>query len=205
MKLFLPLLIGTVCAFGQYKLEPAGAPPADLPSTLAPAGLAKEGVKITGLSGTVAEIWFRTSVPSAANGEQNVTFSNVAHGTLLGVIRFPEKATDRRGQPLKPGLYTLRFSYYPVDGAHQGVAPTRDFAILVPAADDKDPNSTPKFDELMAMSRKASGTQHPAVLNVWKPDETGPQSLKQEGDDWVLYSTIGDRPIAMIVVGTYKS
>jgi hypothetical protein len=55
------------------------------------------------------------------------------------------------------------------------------------------------------MSKKASGSPHPAVMNTWKPDSAQGTTLKQEGEDWVLYSTIGDRPIALIVVGTYQS
>ncbi len=203
-KFLLSFLLAGAAAFGQYKLESAGAPPSELSPAIRGA-LQQDGAKVTGPSGTVAEVWFRTSVPSAANGEQNTSFTDVAQGTLMGVIRFPEKATDRRGQALKPGVYTMRLSFYPVDGAHQGVSPTRDFVLLVPAAGDTDLNSTPAFQPLVDMSKKASGTQHPAVLNIWKADEAGPAKVSQEGDDWVLYSTVGGKPVGLIVVGTYKS
>ena len=203
MKNILVLLsLFTVCGFGQYKMEPAGAPPSDLLPSVRDA-LQREGSKVVGPKGVVCAVWFRTSVPSTQNGEQNVSFTDIAQGTLLGVIRFPGKATDRRGRP-PTGVYTLRLGFYPVDGAHQGVAPSRDFLVLSRALDDTDLNATPKFDQLMDMSRKASGTQHPAVLNTWKPDSADAASLKEEGSDWVLYSKIGDRPIAVIVVGTYQ-
>jgi hypothetical protein len=145
----------------------------------------------------------KTSVPAGANSEQNITFSQISHGTLLGAVRFASKGTDRRGQPLKPGVYTMRLSFFPVDGAHQGVAPTRDFVLLTPAEADNDLNATPPYKELVDMSRKATGTQHPAILNVWKPDSKDSAALKHEGEDWVLYSTLGDNPIAVIVVGTF--
>jgi hypothetical protein len=203
-NLLIPVCLASVCAFGQYKMESAGAPPSELAPAIRDA-LQKDGAKVTGPSGTVAEVWFRTSVPSASNGEQNVSFTDIAHGTLLGVARFPAKATDRRGQPLKPGVYTMRLSFYPVDGAHQGVSPTRDFVLLVAAADDKDLNAAPNFQQLVDMSKKASGTQHPAILNAWKPEDSEGAAVKQEGDDWVLYSTVGDQPIALMVVGTYKA
>ncbi len=203
-KLLFTLCLTAVCASAQYKLESAGAPPSEVSPAIRDA-LQKDGAKITGANGAVLEVWFRTQVPSAANGEQNVSFADIAHGTLLGVVRFPVKGTDRRGQPVQPGVYTMRFSYYPADGAHQGVAQTRDFVLLSPAASDTDLNATPAFDALVAMSKKASGTPHPAVLNCWKPDSPGPAALKEEGPDWVLYSSIGDRPIALIVVGTYQS
>jgi hypothetical protein len=202
-KLLLSLWLTTACAFAQYKLEPAGAPPSEVAPAIRDA-LQKDGAKITGPNGPVCEVWFRTQVPDVANSEQNVSFTNIAEGTLLGVIRFPVKGSDRRGQPIQPGVYTLRLSFYPVDGAHQGVAPTRDFALMVPAANDTDLNATPAFDQLVAMSKKASGSPHPAVLNCWKPDSPSPTALKQEGPDWVLYDSIGDRPIALIVVGTYQ-
>ncbi len=203
-RLLVSVLLAGAAAFGQYKLESAGAPPSELAPAIRDA-LQKDGAKITGPNGAVAEVWFRTQVPNSSNGEQNVSFSDIAEGTLLGVIRFPDKATDRRGQALKPGVYTMRLSFYPVDGAHQGVSPTRDFVLLVPAASDTDLNSTPAFQQVVDMSKKASGTQHPAVLNCWKADEAGAAQVKQEGDDWVLYSTVGGRPIGLIVVGTYKA
>ncbi|MGE5646250.1 MAG: hypothetical protein ACM336_10705 [Acidobacteriota bacterium] len=205
MKRLLPLLcVAAACAYGQYKLEPAGAPPSEL-SDAVRGVLQKDGSKITGPNGVVCEIWLRTSFPAGSNSEQNVSFSNATHGTLLGAVRYATKGTDRRGQPIPPGVYTMRLSFYPVDGAHQGVAPTRDFLVLSPAASDTDPASTPAYAALMDMSRKASGTRHPSIMNAWKPDaaEASPE-LKEEGEDWVLYNKIGDVPIAIIVVGVHQ-
>jgi hypothetical protein len=200
----LPLLVclAAAAAFGQYKLESAGAPPSELAPAIRDA-LQKDGARIAGPSGVFCEVWLQTKAPSGSNSEQNVSFTQMPQGALLGAIRFPGKGADRRGQQLKPGVYTMRLSFYPVDGSHQGIAPTRDFALLTPADIDKDPSATPGFKELVEMSKKASGTPHPAVLTVWKPDSPEPAALKQEGDDWVLYTSIGDRPIAVIVVGTY--
>ncbi len=203
-RLLFTLCLTAMCASAQYKLESAGAPPSEVAPAIRDA-LQKDGARIAGASGAVLEVWLRTQVPSAANSEQNVSFTDIAQGTLLGVVRFPVKGADRRGQPIQPGVYTLRLSFYPADGAHQGVAQTRDFVLLSPAATDTDLNAAPSFDQLVAMSKKASGAPHPAVLNCWKPDSAGPTALKQEGADWVLYGAIGDRPIALIVVGVYQS
>ncbi len=204
MKKLTLLLSAAVCAFGQYKAEPAGAPPSDVAAAVRDT-LQKDGTKITGPNGTVCEIWMRTSAPAGKNSEQNASFTDLPAGGLLGVARYTTKGTDRRGQGIAPGVYTLRLSFFPVDGAHQGVSPSRDFLLLSPAASDTDPNSTPDFQHLMDMSRKASGTRHPLVLNAWKPDnpESAP-TVKQEGEDWVLYDKVGDRPIVIIVVGTYQ-
>ena len=203
-RLLFSVCLGAVCASAQYKLESAGAPPSEVAPAIRDA-LQKDGAKITGPKGTVAEVWLRSSVPSTPNTEQNASFTDIAHGTLMGVIRLPVKGSDRRGQPIQAGVYTLRLSFYPVDGAHQGVAPTRDFLLMALAAGDTDLNATPSFDELVVMSKKAAGSPHPAILNAWKPDSAAGPALKQEGEDWVLYSTVGGRPIALIVVGTYQS
>jgi hypothetical protein len=78
---------------------------------------------------------------------------------------------------------------------------------MVPAADDKDLNSTPNFDSLMAMSRKASGTPHPAVLSMWSgsPGDSAPSFAKQGDTDWVLNTKIGTTPVSVILIGQVQS
>ena len=195
-----------VLAFGQYKSEPAGAPPADVAPTIQQA-VQKDGVRITGPKGTVCEIWLRTTAPSGPkSGESDLTLPTIPHGSLLGVIRYREKGSDRRGTAIKPGVYTLRYSYYPVNGDHQGVAPQRDFVLLSPAATDTDVNATPAFDQLVAASRKASGAQHPLVLSIWNPDPDFKAGFDKQGDtDWVLQEKLGDTSFAIILVGTAGS
>ena len=149
----------------DYKLQPLAAAPADLPAAYAPV-IASSGYRVGSSTGPACEIWFRKSIPTGAQSADNSIVFGIAQGTLLGVIRFPAKWEDRRGQPINPGIYTLRYSNYPVDGAHQGVAPQRDFALMTPVSDDSDPNSTPAFGALVQMSRKASGSPHPAVLSA---------------------------------------
>ena len=190
-----------VSAFAQYKAEPAGAPPSELNPAIA-ATLQKQGTKVLGPSGPVAEIWFRSTVPEGPKtAETAVTFTNVPHGSLMGAIRFTNPGTDRRGQAIKPGVYTMRFSMFPQNGDHQGVEPQRDFLLLVPAAGDSDPAATYEFKPLTAMSMKASGTPHPAVFSIWKAESGFEAGLSQLGEDWVLQTKVGDVPIAMIVVG----
>ncbi len=189
----------------QYKMEPAGPPP----SALAPAfvqALQSDGAKVLNASGAViCEVWYRKDAPKGGpTGEPNVTLSGIPHGAFLGVIQFPEASTDRRGLTIKAGLYTFRYSQYPVNGEHQGIAPQRDFAILVPAADDKDVNAAPNFAQLMAMSRKASGSPHPSTLSIWKSDAEKYPSLEQLDKDWVLNVKMGDVPVAMILIGKYE-
>lgn len=189
-------------AFSQYKVEPGGAPPTEAPAAVV-ATLKKEGVKITKGGAPYVEIWFRSTTPSGPKStEDAVTLPTIPQGTLVGVLRFPGAGQDRRGQNIKPGVYTLRYSQHPVNGDHQGVAPQRDFLLLSPAAGDTNASATPNFDELVAMSRKASGTPHPAVLSASSSSSSTFPELKKEGDsDWVLHVKLGDTPIALIVAG----
>ncbi len=201
----VPLFVFTLQALGQYKAEPAGAPPAELAPAIAQA-LQKDGVKITNNGAAYCEVWFRTDKPSGPKTtEENVTLPLIPQGALLGVIRFDGKGADRRGQTIKAGVYTLRYGIMPVNGDHQGAAPQRDFLLMTPASDDKDLSATPAFDALVAMSRKASGTPHPAVLSFWKADTDAAGLTKQGDSDWVLQTKLGDTPIAVILVGLASS
>jgi hypothetical protein len=202
-KLTLCLLFGASAMFAQYKSEPAGAPPPELAPAISQA-LEQQGTKIIGGSGAVfCEVWFRTSLPAGAkSSEESVTLPTIPHGTLLGAIRFTSQGADRRGQNIKPGVYTLRYSLQPLNGDHLGVSPQRDFLVMTPAADDKDLNATPAFDALMAMSRKASGTPHPAVLSVWGAAASDPAGFAKQGEhDWVLTTKIGGTLVSVILVG----
>ncbi|HYL36952.1 MAG TPA: hypothetical protein VEV17_13640 [Bryobacteraceae bacterium] len=199
-----PLLLASVSLFGQYKADPAGAPPPELAVNIAQL-MQKSGFRISNAGAPYCEIWFRATPPSGpATSEQNVTLPSIPFGALLGVIRFDGNGADRRAQPIKAGLYTLRYGILPMNGDHQGAAPQRDFLLLTPAADDQDTNATPNFDALVAMSRKASGTPHPAVLSFWKADTDSP-GFSQQGDDWVLQAKLGDTPIAVILIGAASS
>ena len=199
-----PLLI-SIPAFAQYKASPAGPPPPGIAPAVAQV-LGKTGFQISGASGPYCEIWFRTSLASGPpTSEQNVTLPTVPVGALLGVIRFDGDGADRRGQTIKAGVYTLRYAIMPTSGNHEGAAPQRDFVLLVPAADDPNPGSLPKFDDLLNMSRKASRTPHPAVMSIWKADMDAPGFSQQGDTDWVLETKIGDTPIAIILVGAVSS
>ncbi len=195
-------ILTAVAALAQYKAEPAGAPPTGVPPAIA-STLQKEGTKVTGPSGTVCEIWLVSTAPKGApSGEQNVTIPDIPHGALLGVIRFTSNGKDRRGQLIKPGVYTLRYSMFPINGDHQGVAPQRDFLVLQAAAGDTDPKALPDFKTLTTSSEAALGTKHPGVMSIWKADDMN-QTLTQQGEsDWVLQRKIGDLNLSIVVVGT---
>jgi hypothetical protein len=198
--MFLPAAL-----FGQYTASPAGEPPADLAAPVR-AALQKTGTKVSG-NGITAELWLCSAAPSGPkSSEADVTLPNIPQGALVGALRVDGKFTDRRGQGIKPGSYTLRYSNYPVTGDHQGVAPQRDFLLLVPASADSDAAATPAFQALVGMSKKASGTPHAAVLSFWKADSDAKAGLSQSGEtDWVLTTKLGDTTVSVILFGTAGS
>jgi hypothetical protein len=204
-RFFLILAVTVMVAplFAQYRMEPVGSPAPDL----APAFQAlvePQGYRILDPAGKAyCEVWFRKSLPEGAkSNESAVAFPGIPHGTLLGIIRFPASGADRRGQTLKPGVYTMRYSLHPVDGDHQGVAPQRDFALLTPVAEDKDAAATPNYQTLVEWSRKASGTPHPAVLEMGAPSGANLPSFAAQGErDWVLNVKIGGTAVSFVLVG----
>ena len=201
-KLVLSLILAAGAVFGQYTSAPAGPPPSELNAGIA-ATLQKDGTKIMNGSTVVCEIWFRATAPSGPkSGEDNVSLPNIPQGTLLGAMRFPVRGADRRGNPIAPGVYTLRYSNFPQNGDHQGVAPQRDFLLLSKAADDQDANATPGFKELVAMSEKATGAPHPGVFSFWKQESDFKPGFAKAGEnDWVLQTKLGDIPISVILIG----
>ena len=203
MKQLLPLaLLSASLASAQYKMEPGGVPPTELPPAFA-ATLQPQGVTILGPGGSpYCEVWFVAKAAAGPKSTDDTVTLSIPQGTLLGVIRFAGPAQDRRGQPLKAGTYTLRYSQYPVNGDHQGVAPQRDFALLVRIADDTDPAAAPAYPALVALSAKASGTPHPAVLSIWSSTSDKFPNLSKQGDhDWVLDTKMGGVPLSIIVAG----
>jgi hypothetical protein len=199
-KHLLLFACATLAVAQQYKVEPASGAPPNLPAAYSTL-IDSNGYRVAGPSGAWCEVWFRKSIPTTAKPTDPTIVLPIAQGTLMGVIRFPAAGYDRRGQSLKPGLYTMRYSDFPTDGAHQGVAPQRDFALLTPIANDPDPNAMPDFDKLVAQS-KTSGTAHPAVMSLETPSGSSFPSVTKEGEnDWVLNVKVGDLPVAIIVVG----
>jgi len=201
LGVILVLLGFQAAVWGQYKADAAGPPPPELKPAVSQ-GLQKSGFLISNNGSKYCEIWFRASLPAAApSKEPNVTLPDIPVGAMLGVIRFDTQGSDRRGQTIQPGVYMLRYGILPNNGKHEGAAPQRDFLLLTPAAEDQDSNSTLKFDALVALSRNASRTQHPAVLSFRKADSDAPGFGQQGDTDWVLQANIGATSVAVILAG----
>jgi hypothetical protein len=202
IKLPAAVFVFALLGFAQdYKLEPVATAVPGLPAAFASV-IQTQGYRVAGPAGPWCEVWFRKSIPSGSKPADDSVALSIAQGTLIGILRFPGPGADRRGQVIKAGVYTMRYSNFPVDGAHQGVAPQRDFALLTPIANDADPAATPAFAPLVQMSLKASGTPHPAVFSLEPPAGTTFPAVAKEGEkDWTLSVKVGDLPLSIILVG----
>jgi hypothetical protein len=197
-------VLSSALSLAQYQSKPGAALPSSLNSNLA-AALDPAGFAVTNSKGPWMDVWFVKELPKGEKTvESDVTLSTVPHGSYLGVIQVHQRTADRRGNPLKPGLYVMRLSYFPVNGAHQGIAPQRDFVVLTDAATDTDSKATPAYEPLMKDSEKAAGIPHPLVLSTWKAegeDKTGLVRSEVHESDWIYYAKIGTTPIALILAG----
>src|SRR5512140_1138713 len=168
LHLWMILLAACSAAAPQqnYKVETIGAcAAADLDPAVNSA-LQTEGVRVTGPDGAFCDVWLRKTIPQKSPGSEYTTLAN---SVFTGVIVYSQKGGDYRGQVIKPGTYLMRYQSLPQDGNHMGVAPTKHFFLLSPASEDKNPAATPDYKTLIAMSRKASGTNHPVTLWLMKP------------------------------------
>lgn len=200
------LLLATQVVFAQYKATKTTT----IPEGLAPSVkvlLQKEGLVVSNAKGAVLEVWLVEQLPSGSPAsEPNVTLTTVPHGSLLGVVKVSQRFSDRRADQMKPGLYTMRFSFFPVNGAHQGIAPQRDFVVLSDAATDTDPKATPDFMTLIKQGEKTSGVPHPYVLSLYKQEaaefKPGFAQSEVKEEDWLYQTKIGETPVAIFLVGS---
>ncbi len=117
------------------------------------------------------EFWFRKPVPLAKKPEGGtLALDTVTEGTVLGVLRVNEDRRDFRDEELPKGVYIVRLGIQPEDGNHQGVAPTRTFALLLPAA--KDTNLDPiAHKDLLKAASVTNAAHHPSNLNLQPVDQ----------------------------------
>ena len=195
----------------NYKAEALNEPPPKELAAPIQAALSQTGIRVTGPSGPVCDLWLGKAVPGKANAPQTlgVTFPQLAQGTLIGAMRLPNSVKDYRKQLIKAGVYTLRYALLPDNGNHMGVAPQRDFVLASPAAADQDP-ATVNFDQTVTLSRKTTGSNHPSVWSL-APPEDHPKSLPSvfhldDGDLWIVEFSVplggSPTPMALVVVGS---
>jgi hypothetical protein len=142
---------------------------ADLPAEVAEPirkVLNNEAVNLANGDSTFFQFWFRKELPlleQPAGG--TITLGTLQEGTVLGVLKVHSERYDFRDEEIPVGIYILRFGIQPEDGNHLGVAPTRTFAVLIPAQADTqlDPVS---HEELMKAAAAINAASHPSNLNL---------------------------------------
>jgi hypothetical protein len=135
------------------------------------------------------EVWFRKSIPCKATPAQvqnGLSYQELEQTTLLGVIQFAQEASDYRGQPVKPGVYTLRLAFQPQDGDHMGTAPHTEFCLITSAELDQkaDPMDAKALHD---QSGRSLGTGHPGSLLLFPHTKPEPKpSLADPGMDHLV-------------------
>ncbi len=177
------------------------------------ATLGTEGLRVLDKKGeTFADIWLRKAIPTVEPKEElNVKLGQLEEGALLGVIRFPQKGVDFKGNAFPAGVYTLRRGVQPVDGDHQGTAETRDFALLAPVKVDQGVEAM-STREAIKLSVQSTGLKHPSVLWLLKVSEADAKLPRMTEDEtlelWKLEceipSSLKDKKpvrLALVLVG----
>jgi len=138
----------------------------------------------------LCDIWLRKDTPkSTSKAAESALYPQIAPSTMMGLISFPKGTTDYKGDAVPAGFYTLRYELLPADGNHLGVAPNPDFVILVPATSDPNPTAEFKAQELVTLSRKATGSQHPAPLSLVQAGDS--ELTRDDQDHWIFSGKLG--------------
>jgi hypothetical protein len=208
-KIAVLLMLCPVCTAQSGKVESIGPLTDSAVSEQVRQSLETKGYRLTlDDSNPCCELWLQKSVPAQTNKNTELVYPQFAESTLLGIIHFPQVAADFRGHPIPAGFYTLRYELLPDDGNHLGVAPNRDFVLLIPARSDTDPNARFKYQELVSMSAKTAGTKHPAPLNLTPAEKPSPGTVaKDDHEHWIFSTSLKlasgeDLSFALIVKGT---
>jgi hypothetical protein len=187
--LLLPGLIEAADA--KYSIKTAATPaPKELSEPIAKLLSGQSVQLLDGKGALMAELWFRKEIPSKASPDQakkGLTYRDLDEGTLLGATRCVKPLADYRKQKIKPGVYTLRLAFQPMNGDHMGTAPFPEFCIVSPAGEDKKPDTMdPK--ELFELSTKATMTSHAGIFLLFPNDQPKdkPEMVAKEQDHWVL-------------------
>jgi hypothetical protein len=206
-KIATILFLLLVSSFSLANVEVIGPAPATRFPEVVTKMLDSKGYRVALPDGTVVcELWFRGGAPvQSGRNVEGANYPELSPSEFVGVVTFPKQVSDFRGQPIKPGSYTLRYELLPNDGNHMGVAPNRDFLLLTPVP-ETDPSASLSSEQLIALSAKASGTAHPAAFSMVQPDgDTFPAIYKNDDGYYVfvvkLKTSTGELPVGLVVKG----
>jgi hypothetical protein len=196
----------------EYSVQPiAEAPPAGELSDEIAALLDAKGAAVKNGARTQMEIWLVKEWPLTSDEPGDTLLYPFTPGQLIGVVRLPRKGADFRDQAISKGLYTLRYGQQPVDGAHVGTSPTRDFLVLIEAS--KDTSAEPlDYKQLAELSKEAAQSAHPAILSLQRDEASKEPVRHQEEHDWWIVrleghgkSPAGAKPLAIELVVAGKA
>lgn len=194
-------------AAGAPRAEPTGPVTDKAVPEAVRAAAEEKGVRVTLGDGPWCDLWLRKSIRDGKNAAPGALHGELPVATAVGVIRFLAPATDFRGQAIGPGYYTLRYALMPADGSHMGVSEYPDYLLVVPAASDPDPDTIFKFDGLIDLSRKATGTRHPGVLSLTRASGTNFPAVTVNDAGYMVVQVKGrlrsggEAPIALVIKG----
>jgi len=198
----LAIWVAPAAAIAPYSMKPAVLQPSpDLPPGMVDS-LDPHGLHVftydNGVETPICEIfWAKTVVAQDRSAKATkILYGDLKEGTLVGVIRFLVESKDDyredfHDQKLTPGYYTMRYQAMR-DGDRT------DFVLLSPARVDRDPERVVASDELLGLSRQASGTDQPAVLSLVAVDEKSkdfPDVLMADDGSCVLQVKLHLKPV----------
>lgn len=197
----LLLFVSTFCV--AQKVEPVGK--AEVPAPIADA-LQDHGLRVLDKDGApLVSVRLAKSIATSKKDVEGANYAQLDPSSFIGTITFESDGKDFRGQTIPKGTYTLRYALLPTDGNHMGVAPNRDFLLLLPPTTDTDPTTVYTEKQLYRASSKVAGGAHPTVMSLVADDgKPGTVTTSTEGF-LVLHLSLatseGELPAALIVKG----
>jgi hypothetical protein len=203
LKSFLAaiLFLSTFCP--AQKVEPSSKP--EVPVAIG-AAIEDHGLRVLDKDGTpLVSAWPAKSVVTSKKEVEGANYPALDLSAFVGIISFEQDGKDLRGQTIPKGTYTMRYALLPSDGNHMGVAPNRDFLLLLPSVSDAGPATAYTEKQLYRASGKVVGTGHPAVLSLVAADgKSGGVTTSSEGF-LILHFSVktadSELPVALIVKG----
>ena len=140
---------------------------------------------IRGKKRKICDIWLCKQISVKKFAGKNDIIYPWQNGHLMGVVRYNNRGGDFRGQRIGKGVYTLRYQHQPVDGAHVGTSPTRDFLLLTSTKMDKAVKPV-DYKKLVKGSIAAAKSAHPAMLSLQRVKGKGkvPSIRNKTDHDW---------------------
>jgi hypothetical protein len=160
---------------------------------------------------TICQVWWKKDVDVAHEGHKSadILYSNLAVGSLLGVLYFANEAQaelfrrDFRGQVMEPGFYTMRYAridqekdLVEIRNKDKGeqdddmrVSPYRDFVLLTALKYDSHIGRALTFDEMFRQGRLTTRTKNPAILSLVQVNpayKTFPSVVPEDSGDCAL-------------------